>query len=124
VTIPFVTPGEAEKRSCPIATGAFMPRGEGGSLAAVSRTPAGFPHPATACLGPRCMAWRWREQTDSAPGFRRALHQYAGDEPAERPADVPPSWRWRPFGVGVGPAGWQEPADERAAPQGYCGLVS
>lgn len=90
----------------------------------INRSRSAFPT-STACLGERCMAWRWTGPMP--PGlFRRADDDHAVDEPPRPEIGVPASWVWEPYdGDGEGgAAGWREPDDEAAARRrGYCGMA-
>lgn len=115
-----MTEDEAKTKWCPFARAA-EPQRYGSPdpmvpVAAVNRGSDALRDPSwspnTNCLASACMAWRWRwRRFESAPDRR------ATDEPAQRPLEVGPDWRWVPDDGGPVGAGWENPR------VGYCGLA-
>lgn len=81
-------------------------------------------HAWNACMGSRCMAWRWKD----APVMRFAEYRTnpAATEEPVRPDLIPDAWQWRPANPDDGdPAGWlEDEASYLARRKGGCGLVS
>lgn len=75
-----------------------------------------------ACIGSRCMAWRWQSQ--KLPDVIQCDKQTATKEPLPRPAHVPASYGFEPFKGGQTKAYYRQPIEEaRAGWTGYCGLA-
>jgi len=79
--------------------------------------------PGKKCVGATCGGWRWHDPPE--PELRIIEHSdpMAKVEPADRPADVPKSYRFWPSD-GDGGACWIEPTENAIARRkGYCGFA-
>lgn len=76
------------------------------------------------CDGSDCMAWRWSGTTNPLRHRVGDAYQIVETEPAVRPDEVPPHWRWTVGDFDYQASGWVEPQDEADNRRhGYCGLA-
>lgn len=87
--------------------------------------PLGRPAPLSGCVGKECAAWRWADIERQQMYVPDDCEDGAHPEPAERPEEVPPTWKWQTGNDETqSPSGWMEPAGEAVAKRpGYCGLA-